>query len=228
MRIQPPDYVMKWLGPAVIVSVGLMAIIGVPVSRSALCEPEKNCLISWLGALSGWAALVGGLLTVAVMREQLSEQKRQTDHLMGNADPEIYANGTVFTDNQLWYPAIEITVINRNRRPLEIRHMKARLNADLQIGVRQSAHRGDVKQSIFARTMIHTGIHRVLAGKEDGAAAETCLIDCSIYRENKIFEIDARNIEEWNSYEFEIELFCRLRGGADKDIVLKTSGQIDF
>ncbi|KQQ78112.1 hypothetical protein ASF70_02505 [Rhizobium sp. Leaf321] len=228
MNFRTPDNIIRWLGPSVIIGIGTLFIVGSPRGQILVCSTTENCIATWVGALSGWAALFGALLTVAVMREQLAEQKRQTDHLMGNAEPEIYATGTAYEEDNEWYPAIGITVINRNRRPLEVKKLTAGIDEKLKFGVRQVEHRGEVKRAYFPRSFRNTGVSQVLDGKEDGAAAERCVILCNIYRDEKIFDIDARDIERWNEYDYSVELECILKGSDARTILLSTRGKVQF
>lgn len=76
MKFFIPDYVMRWLGPTLILAIGVWVIFDLPVGRATLCEPEKNCLISWIGALSGWVAAVAAFFTIRAM---LALQRENVD-----------------------------------------------------------------------------------------------------------------------------------------------------
>ncbi len=66
------------------------------VVRIDACEAHESrglCLRGWISALSGWAAAIGALiaagLTIAKLREQIAEQKRQTNFIVGDAAPDF-------------------------------------------------------------------------------------------------------------------------------------------
>lgn len=56
-------------------------------------EPNTHCTREWVSALSGWIAAIGALfaawLTVRKLREQIAEQKRQTNFIIGEAEPDF-------------------------------------------------------------------------------------------------------------------------------------------
>ncbi|ULJ73617.1 hypothetical protein [Rhizobium gallicum] len=114
-----PDHIMRWLGPAVVCVIGGIVIIGNPISQHFICGGTQNCLATWVGALSGWAALGGGLLTVVVMRGQLAEQKRQTDFQLGDA-PATVDILPHRKDDAL----VVVRVVNWNRRTLLVHELE--------------------------------------------------------------------------------------------------------
>ena len=91
MNFHIPDHIMRWLGPAIIVAVSICVIFAIPIGRETLCEPERNCLVSWVSALSGWAAAAAAAVTIGSLRRQAQAQQKQTDFQLGDALPTIDA-----------------------------------------------------------------------------------------------------------------------------------------
>ena len=119
MDFRPPHHVMAWLGPVILTKVFIWIAILTPEMRSAIvsgvCAESDNCMTDWVGALSGWAALAGALLTIGVMRDQLQEQRRQTSFELGDGLPTIAA--TRFGYDEIG--KLTVQLINWNRRAIE-------------------------------------------------------------------------------------------------------------
>lgn len=75
---------------------------------------ENTCFREWLGALSGWSAAAGALaaalLTLPHLRKQAAEAKRQTDFIVGDAEPEIILQRNRSKET------VTLIIINWNRR----------------------------------------------------------------------------------------------------------------
>lgn len=84
MDIRPPQQVMAWLGPLLIVNVFIWIIVCVPQANAAICANSDNCLTDWVGALGGWAAVGAAFLTINAMgaqRKQDWDLHRRTELL---------------------------------------------------------------------------------------------------------------------------------------------------
>lgn len=77
-----PANIWDWLGPLALVTIFICYLFLSTSSEISLCE-GANCLREWLAALSGWAALGAAIVTLSVMREQVEDQRRQTDFRTG-------------------------------------------------------------------------------------------------------------------------------------------------
>lgn len=225
MQFLIPDKVLRWLGPAVVIAVGFTVIVGMPISRDILCEPEKNCLIAWIGALSGWAALAGALFTIIVMREQLVEQKRQTDYITGDLDPEYFFESSVRENDQIYFSEAKITVINRNRRTLVLQRFEASLPEGLSIGIRATKVDNNEYQWPLSGRWPLSVIHSVVPGKEDGARASRCVIDCHVFMGDALVEMP-RDVEEWRDQPVTIKVFGFFKGAVDIPFDLIVSGTV--
>ncbi|MGM4911280.1 hypothetical protein [Rhizobium sp. 768_B6_N1_8] len=82
----------------VIIIVPVLAVfqpVGIdwPGRWCAAGEIPGRCLRDWLASYSGWAAAVGALaaalMTLDPLREQVREARRQSDFLVGDAQPEF-------------------------------------------------------------------------------------------------------------------------------------------
>lgn len=76
---------MRWLGPAAISVVGLALIFGNPLSIDAACQNTQNCALSWIGALSGWGAVVAAVGTVVYLQRQITEANRHHREMLALA-----------------------------------------------------------------------------------------------------------------------------------------------
>lgn len=225
MQLFIPDRIIRWFGPAVVIAIGLIAIFNIPISRDLLCEPEKNCLIAWVGALSGWAALAGALLTVLVMREQLAEQKRQTDYITGDLDPEYFFDSSLREDRGEFFSAAKISVINRNRRTLILQRFEASLPEGLSIGVRTTKVNDEEFEWPISKSSPFPFIHSVVPGKEDGARASRCVIDCHVFCGRELVTL-SRDADHWSEQPVTIKVFGFFKGAVDTPFDLIVSGTV--
>ncbi|MBB6509080.1 hypothetical protein F4695_002437 [Rhizobium soli] len=94
--------------------------IHLPVLTFALCEQTRCTAQDWASATSGWAALVAAIIGTFLAHGQLSQQRRQTAFMLGDAPPTI--ERVVMRDDQQydW-----IRVINWNRRNFNIVEVQA-------------------------------------------------------------------------------------------------------
>ncbi|MCR8492776.1 hypothetical protein ABDF71_22765 [Ochrobactrum sp. WV_118_8] len=84
---------------------------------SYMSQQEEVWWREWIGALSGWAGAIGALVaagwTISHLRKQISDQRRQTDFILGNTDPSFELS----IDSAI---SAGILVQNFNRRRVEI------------------------------------------------------------------------------------------------------------
>lgn len=80
-------------GMGMFVALWLLDFAVVRISACEAIETRGLCLRGWISALSGWAAAIGALiaagLTIAKLREQITDQKRQTDFIIGDSLPIV-------------------------------------------------------------------------------------------------------------------------------------------
>ena len=80
------------------------------VTNATWCgNADMHCLREWVGALSGWAAAVAAGITILALYDQLREQRKQTDFVLGEALPTFDAYSEGFVD-------VYLRVVNWNRR----------------------------------------------------------------------------------------------------------------
>lgn len=86
-------------------------------------EPSTQCVREWVSALSGWVAaggaLVAALLTLPHLRKQAAEAKRQTDFIVGDAEPEIILQRNRSKET------VTLIITNWNRRRVIIEEANA-------------------------------------------------------------------------------------------------------
>ena len=100
---------------------------------SWISHGDTESLRNWLSALSGWAAAVGAAaaayLTLRPLWLQVRQAQRQTDFLVGDADPTL----DVFDSTDPFeIGTFDARLVNWNRRPLKIYGFEVRLPRDLQ------------------------------------------------------------------------------------------------
>ncbi|NSL21752.1 hypothetical protein [Agrobacterium tumefaciens] len=223
---------MRWLGPVVLLGIAVTVVFNLPIGFKTLCEPEKNCLVAWISALSGWAALAGAMITVGVMREQLSEQRRQTDYMSGDMAPEMYLNGYTraneTADDDEFFSELEVTVVNRNRRALILRKLTLVEPSHIELGVRSFAINGHEAQKFFSEALKHDYVHATLPGKEDGQSAPTCVIRCHLYENGTLIEFDPRDPDIYQDRLVRVQLHCIQKDAVEKEITLDASSVMYF
>lgn len=85
MNLQLPGRSMRWIGPVAISVVGLVLIFGNPLSIDAACQNTQNCALSWIGALSGWGAVVAAICTVVYLQRQIADANRHHREMLALA-----------------------------------------------------------------------------------------------------------------------------------------------
>lgn len=119
MRFKFPDSVAGWIGPAIISVIGIIVIVGNPIGLQTFCAGTQNCLVTWVGALSGWAAALAAAITIGSLVKQATAAQKQTDFQLGDADPTFDAvqHGESRT-------AVVLRIRNWNRRSMIIRRIR--------------------------------------------------------------------------------------------------------
>jgi hypothetical protein len=60
------------------------------IMNSQWCiDTDDHCLREWIGALSGWAAVLAAAVTVYILARQLAEARRQTEFTIGDSRPTM-------------------------------------------------------------------------------------------------------------------------------------------
>lgn len=119
MRFYVPGRIMRWLGPCTVAAIGAAVIIGNPISLEVMCNETQNCLVTWVGALSGWAAALAAAVTVRSLFQQAKAAQHQTDFQLGDAEPTLDA-----VQHAERKRAVVLRIRNWNRRSMIIRRIK--------------------------------------------------------------------------------------------------------
>ncbi|MBD9372791.1 hypothetical protein IB238_09180 [Rhizobium sp. ARZ01] len=93
-----------------------------------LCADEDCNVQSWLGALSGWAATVAAAVTVIFLRNQIVEQRKQTEFVLGDAPPTMDITPDLDDPSEM-----VVRLVNWNRRTLFVRAIS--LNVGNAMGI---------------------------------------------------------------------------------------------
>lgn len=80
------------------------------------CQGESCTVQGWLSATSGWFGLIAALIAVALTWRQIAQQQKQTDFLLGDADPTIDVVPDINDPGE-----IVVRIVNWNRRAVFIR-----------------------------------------------------------------------------------------------------------
>ncbi|PZU18924.1 MAG: hypothetical protein DI589_22845 [Shinella sp.] len=114
-----PDGVMRWAGPLIITCVGMFFIVGNPIGQDLFCDGTQNCLATWVGALSGWAAALAAAITIRSLFQQAQAAQMQTDFQLGDAEPTLDA-----VQHREQKGAIVLQIRNWNRRSMIVRRVR--------------------------------------------------------------------------------------------------------
>ncbi|MDP9590609.1 UNVERIFIED_ORG: hypothetical protein J2W19_003173 [Shinella zoogloeoides] len=83
-----------------------------------LCgQPDCN-VQGWLSATSGWAGFIAAGVAVALTWRQLSQQRKQTDFMLGDASPTMDAIEHLNDSSEL-----VVRIVNWNRRAIVVRFL---------------------------------------------------------------------------------------------------------
>lgn len=219
-----PASIWDWLGPLALITIFILYLVISTSSDLPLCEGD-NCFREWVAALSGWAALVAAIVTLSIMREQVEDQRRQTDYIIGNIPPELTAEIQVREEDQEYFLTVQITIKNRNRRPVSIGPVRFLGDERVKIGVYRSQIGEDSREKMFATMFPSMYVHRTLTGKEDGMAAPQCVIDCHIFWNGKIAPVET-NPDRSALFSGKITAEATVKEELDRTILL--TQHIDF
>ncbi len=118
-------------GLALVAFVFVMRFLPDLVAWQAWPACDDCNILSWLSALSGWVAALGALVAAAVtlkpLREQVHQAKRQSDFMVGDAEPEF-----VLQRNRA-AKRMTLKVINWNRRNVMIEKVACVDNGGLEV-----------------------------------------------------------------------------------------------
>lgn len=195
-------------------------------------QPDEHCLREWISALSGWAALVGALWTIGVMRAQLSEQRRQNDHISGEILPEIFIDGYVRTGErgygEEYFCELQITVINCNRRSLKLGRLEVEGPLGIKIGIRSTVTNDREDDKALSESVKHEYVHVTLPGKEEGQPAPICIINCHLFKDDRLIEFNPGDLERNENQAVAVKLHGIQKDAFDRDITLTAAGTAEF
>ncbi len=225
MNFHIPDHVVRWLGPLILVNIFIWVVVFTPEAWAVVCSGTENCLVSWVDALSGWAALAGALLTIKVMRDQLTEQTRQTDYVTGDIHPEAFFDASMREEAGEYFSEAKITVINRNRRTLVLHRIEISAPEGVTVGIRASKVDEDEKDQVFSDLILHKYIHRNVPGKDDGARASRCVIDCHVFYLKELATLSSDS-ERWADQPLTIKILGWLKDTPDRPVEFMVGGAV--
>lgn len=198
-----------------------------PLGDLACSGDDEHCFREWMGALSGWVGLGAALFTVAVMRQQLREQRDQASFMRGDVMPHVYASADSSLDDDRYYPCLDITVTNVNRRPLRIGRLEC-LSEDpgVQISIASTASGGDRREAIFSRRIKHTYVHQIVPGRDPAAAATACTVRCHVWYNGELVPLP-RNPDMWKLSRVRVKLHCELLDRRNEPVLLEAEADIN-
>ncbi|MGO7411815.1 hypothetical protein ACC810_02995 [Rhizobium ruizarguesonis] len=193
---------------AIMIAMLLTVISGFEPARTMFCKAGEICLREWMSASSGWAAAIAAFVTLFALRRQIAAQERQIDHQLGNIEPDIYVRCTVGEDHS---PVAQVTISNRNRRPLSVHYIEAATPTNR---IKLFPHfvtidGNDRFQDAFGLPGAVSNC--LLPGKEDGKGASIAVLTC-------FFEPDGNpdSVDESGLARYHTKVFCHGRLHGDK------------
>ncbi|CDX40001.1 conserved hypothetical protein [Mesorhizobium sp. ORS 3359] len=100
------------LGVAVFVAIGVLLWFTYHWDFGDLCAEKENgaeCFRGWFGAAAGYLAVIAAGITLFALYDQIWEQRKQTEFMIGDANPTVDVMAEEFT-----YAYVQI--VNWNRR----------------------------------------------------------------------------------------------------------------
>ncbi|MES0179701.1 hypothetical protein NKJ86_14020 [Mesorhizobium sp. M0025] len=93
-----------------------------------------SCIQTWVSALSGWAAFGGALLAIPFLAAQVSEARRQTEFIVGDALPtaSLHDPREVRVAGEEAF-STRLTIVNWNRHPILVRQIDIVEPAEVKI-----------------------------------------------------------------------------------------------
>ncbi|MGO7000370.1 hypothetical protein [Rhizobium leguminosarum] len=212
----------KWAAPiagAVMITVVVVVISGFAPTRSLFCREGEICLREWLTATSGWAAALAAFVTLFALRRQIVAQEKQIDHQLGNVEPDMMVRCTVGED---FSPVAQVTVTNRNRRPLNIHYLDAAPVNRVKLFPHYVKIDGiDRPHDAFGLPGIV--VNCLLPGKEDGRLPSTAVITCFFEPEGEPDSVDEGGLARYH-----VKIFChgRLHGDTTSPCVIAAEAEL--
>ena len=147
-------------------------------------ESCMQCAREWIGSLSGWfagaAAVATGLvilIQIKVMKDQLSEQKVQTQYVVGNLPPTVE-----FKNIDSQKSSAIISIKNVGRRTLQLRDIVVKEPSDVMISNFDSGVCPPIDEQ---KRSIGFGNRRLDTRPPDQAPDNTEVV-CAFRRNNKV------------------------------------------
>jgi hypothetical protein len=100
---------------------------------------DEHCLREWIGALSGWAAAIAAGVTLVALYDQIREQRKQTDFILGDAPPTLDVIQDLDDEEE-----IVLRLVNWNRRGVILKTIELE-DFDANIGVMDFKENGKPK-----------------------------------------------------------------------------------
>jgi len=216
------NFMDKWAAPiagAIMIIVVMVVISGFTPTRSLFCREDEICLREWLTATSGWAAALAAFVTLFALRRQVAAQEKQIDHQLGNVEPDMMVRCTVGED---FSPVAQITVTNRNRRPLSVNYLEAvPINRVKLFPHNVKIGESDRPQEAFG--LPGTIVNCLMPGKEDGRLPSTAVITCFFEPEG---EPDSDDADGFARYHVKIVCHGRLHGDTTTPRVITADAEL--
>ncbi|MDC9832576.1 hypothetical protein [Rhizobium binxianense] len=212
----------KWAAPiagAIMITVIVVVISGFTPTRSLFCREDEICLREWLSATSGWAAALAAFVTLFALRRQIAAQEKQIDHQLGNVEPDMMVRCTVGED---FSPVAQVTVTNRNRRPLNVNYLEATpINRVKLFPNHVKIDGSDRPQDAFGQPGVI--VNCLLPGKEDGRLPSKAVITCFFEPEG-----EPDSIDEGGLARYQVKIFChgRLHGDTASPCVIAAEAEL--
>lgn len=110
-----------------IAATTLAAICGgsVPLPEGETCT---QCIRSWVGASSGWAAAFGAMLTAILLLTQIKEMRQQNDYLVGKLPVDLRA---IRYDHES--EVFAMSIVNRNFNTIHLEGLRTEPNGNVWI-----------------------------------------------------------------------------------------------
>ncbi|MGG7576688.1 hypothetical protein [Rhizobium sp. Nf11,1] len=188
----------KWATPlagAIMIIILVVVISGFTPTRSLFCKEDEICLREWLTATSGWAAALAAFITLFALRRQIAAQERQIDHQLGNIEPDMMVRCTVGED---FSPVAQVTVTNRNRRPLNVHYLEVAPINRVKLFPHHVKIDGSERPQGKAFGQPGVIVNCLLPGKEDGRPPSTAVLTCLFEPEGEPDSVDEEGLARYH------------------------------
>lgn len=188
---------------------------------------DEVAIRNWVSALSGWAALLAGIVTVAKMNTQIKEQRRQNDFIVGDMPPEMWVDTSIAVFEGGFRGTVTVSITNMNRRPLYIRAIECITDSTVVLGCRTFKIDGKEVGERLPAIFPITNINRQIPGRKIGSHAPVCEVECAIYVDGKLPHLSMK-VDDWNSREITVRLSGNWNGSGGESISLVKSVRINY